>query len=62
MSVLVDTSAWVDCLNGFSPPAADALADLLEGDEDIFTCGIVVAEVFQGPRRLEAESVPKDIE
>jgi predicted nucleic acid-binding protein len=51
VSVLVDTSAWVDYLNGFPSPAADALADLLQGDEDICTCGIVVAEVFQGLRR-----------
>jgi hypothetical protein len=51
VSVLVDTSAWVDYLNGYPSPAADALADLLQGDEDICTCGIVVAEVFQGLRR-----------
>jgi predicted nucleic acid-binding protein len=48
--VLVDTSAWVDFLNGFASPAADALAELLEGDDDVCTCGIVVAEVFQGLR------------
>jgi predicted nucleic acid-binding protein len=51
VSVLVDTSAWVDYLNGFASPAADALTDLLQGDEDLCTCGIVVAEVFQGLRR-----------
>jgi predicted nucleic acid-binding protein len=56
MSVLVDTSAWVDYLNGFPSPAADALADLLQDDGDIFTCGIVVAEVFQGLRRDEERS------
>jgi predicted nucleic acid-binding protein len=49
--VLVDTSAWVDFLSGFASPAADALAELLQGDEDVCTCGIVVAEVFQGLRR-----------
>ena len=51
MRVLVDTSAWVDFLNGFASPAADALADLLRGDDDVCTCGIVVAEVFQGLRQ-----------
>lgn len=51
MRVLVDTSAWVDFLNGFPSPAADALAELLRGDDDVCTCGIVVAEVFQGLRR-----------
>jgi predicted nucleic acid-binding protein len=49
--VLVDTSAWVDFLNGFPSPAADALAELLRGDDDVCTCGIVVAEVFQGLRQ-----------
>ena len=51
MRVLVDTSAWVDFLNGFPSPAADALAELLKGDDDVCTCGIVVAEVFQGLRK-----------
>jgi hypothetical protein len=31
--------------------AADALAELLSGDDDVCTCGIVVAEVFQGLHR-----------
>ena len=53
MRVLVDTSAWVDFLNGFPSPVADALAELLRGDDDVCTCGIVVAEVFQGLRRDE---------
>jgi predicted nucleic acid-binding protein len=51
LRVLVDTSVWADFLNGFPSPAADALADLLQGDDDVCTCGIVVAEVFQGLRR-----------
>lgn len=51
MRVLVDTSAWVDFLNDFPSPAADALAELLQGDDDVCTCGIVVAEVFQGLHR-----------
>jgi hypothetical protein len=51
--VLVDTSAWVDFLNGAPSPTAEALAELLSGDDDVCTCGIVVAEVFQGLRRDE---------
>jgi predicted nucleic acid-binding protein len=53
LRVLVDTSAWADFLNGFPSPEADALAELLRGDDDVCTCGIVVAEVFQGLRRDE---------
>jgi len=50
MRVLVDTSAWVDFLNGYPSAVATALAELLAGEEDLCTCGIVVAEVFQGLR------------
>ena len=51
MKVLVDTSAWVDFLNGHSSPVAKALVELIEGEDEVCTCGIVVAEVFQGLRR-----------
>ncbi len=51
MRVLVDTSAWVDFLNGHPSPEASALAELLAGEDDVCTCGVVVAEVFQGLRR-----------
>lgn len=63
MRVLVDTSAWVDFLNGFPSPTADALAELLQGDDDACTCGIVVAEVIQGLRRKEGrETIRRSFE
>jgi hypothetical protein len=55
--VLVDTSAWVDFLNGFPSAAADSLDELLRGEDDVCTCGIVVAEVFQGLRRNRGREV-----
>jgi len=51
LRVLVDTSVWADYLNGHPSGHADELAQLLAGDDDICTCGIIVAEVFQGLRR-----------
>ena len=51
MKVLVDTSAWVDYLNGQPTPAASAVTAVLEGSDDVYTCGLVVSEVFQGLRR-----------
>lgn len=51
MKVLVDSSVWADFLNGHPSPEAVALRELIEGEEDICTCGVVVAEVFQGLRR-----------
>lgn len=51
MRVLVDSSVWVDLINAHASPEAAALADLLGGDDDICTCGVIVAEVLQGLRR-----------
>lgn len=53
MRILVDTSVWADFLNGYPSPQANALAELLEGDDEVCTCGTIVAEVFQGLRRNE---------
>jgi len=47
LRVLVDTSVWVDFLNGYPSPQRAALADLLASDHDLGTCGVVVAGVFQ---------------
>lgn len=51
MTVLVDTSVWVDFFNGHSSPQADALVRFIEGGVEIATCGVVLAEFFQGLRR-----------
>jgi predicted nucleic acid-binding protein len=49
--VLVDTSAWVEFLNGSASPEREAVARLLGGEDDVCTCGVIVAEVLQGLRR-----------
>ena len=54
MRVLVDTSVWADFFNGFSSSESDALALLLDAGDEVCTCGLVVAEVFQGLRRQRA--------
>jgi predicted nucleic acid-binding protein len=51
LKVLVDTSVWVDFLNGFPSAERKALAALIASDHEICTCGVVVAEVFQGLRQ-----------
>lgn len=51
MRVLVDSSAWVDFFNGFPSKEHAALSELIAGEEEVCTCGIVVSEVFQGLRR-----------
>lgn len=52
MRVLVDTSVWVDFLNGAPTEEAAALAALIQSRADVCTCGVVVAEVFQGLRQV----------
>lgn len=51
MKVLVDTSVWVDFLNGHPSLERLALSSLFPSDHEICTCGVVVAEVFQGLRK-----------
>jgi predicted nucleic acid-binding protein len=53
--VLVDTSAWAEFLNGTGSPEARAVDRLLAGEDDVVTCGLVAAEVFQGIRRDREE-------
>lgn len=51
MNVLVDTSVWIDFFNQRPSPEARALATFLEQGEEIATCGVVLAEFFQGLKR-----------
>lgn len=51
MKVLVDTSVWADFFNGYPSAEEKALSRLIAGDDEVFTCGVVVAEVFQGLRQ-----------
>ncbi len=54
MTVLVDTSVWVDFFNRHNSREADALARLIEDEAEIATCGVVLAEFFQGIRDRES--------
>ncbi|HLE84804.1 MAG TPA: PIN domain nuclease, partial [Thermoanaerobaculia bacterium] len=61
MRVLVDTSAWADYLNGHPTAEREALRELIAGDDDLFTCGVVVAEVFQGLRKEKGREELADL-
>jgi predicted nucleic acid-binding protein len=61
LRVLVDSSAWIDFFNGFASPERQALADLFRSDHEICTCGVIVAEVFQGLRRDKGRSRLSDL-
>lgn len=61
MRVLVDSSVWADFLNGHSSPEREALRELISGEDDLFTCGVVVAEVFQGLRKKKGRDELQDL-
>ena len=54
MKVLVDTSVWVDFFNEHPSPEAKLLARLIDDEVEIVTCGVVIAELFQGIRRADS--------
>ena len=48
--VLIDTTVWIDFFADRPAPHVAALQELIENDEDLCLCGIVLAEVLQGIR------------
>jgi predicted nucleic acid-binding protein len=61
LKVLIDTSAWVDFLNGYPSPESQAVAELIANDAEVCTCGVVIAEVFQGLRKDKERSRLSDL-
>ena len=51
MTVLVDTSVWVDFFAGRTAGHTTTLRALLHEGEDIAVCGIILTEVLQGIQR-----------
>jgi predicted nucleic acid-binding protein len=48
--IVVDTSVWIDVLNGRGTPQAERCIELIEGGEPIALTDIVVTEILQGLR------------
>ena len=48
--VLVDTTVWVDFFADRNESHVVALQELIENEEDLCLCGIILAEVLQGIR------------
>ena len=46
--VLIDTSVWIDFLNGTVNSQSDAMTRAIEQDAEIFICRPVIQEVLQG--------------
>lgn len=47
---LVDTTVWIDFFRNTGTPQVRELERLIESNEDICTCGVVLTEVLQGIR------------
>jgi predicted nucleic acid-binding protein len=52
--ILVDTSVWVDFLQGLQTSEADRLSTAITKKEYICTCGMVLTELFQGIKEEKA--------
>lgn len=50
MMVLVDTTVWIDFFGNNSTPQVAGLQELIENDEDLCLCGVILAETLQGIR------------
>jgi predicted nucleic acid-binding protein len=48
--VLIDTTVWIDFFAGRNEPHVAALQELIEDEEDVCLCGVILAEVLQGIR------------
>ena len=48
--VLVDTTAWIDFFGGRPEPHVAALQGMIEDNENLCVCGVILAEVLQGIR------------
>lgn len=48
--VLVDTTVWIDFFADRSEPHVTMLQELIEMEEDLSLCGVILSEVLQGIR------------
>lgn len=48
--VLVDTTVWIDFFADRNKPHVVKLQELIESEEDISLCGVIMTEILQGIR------------
>jgi predicted nucleic acid-binding protein len=49
--VLVDTTVWIDFFHDRPLPHVVTLQELIENDDDVCVCGVILTEVLQGIRK-----------
>lgn len=60
MMVLVDTTVWIDFFAGRSQSHVASLETMIEDDEDLCICGVILTEVLQGIRSDSQYSKTRD--
>lgn len=60
--MLVDTSVWIDYLNGHDSPQADVLAHAIAENTPILLCGVVLTEILLGLPTSEAQRIESLLE
>jgi predicted nucleic acid-binding protein len=50
MKIIVDTSIWVDFLNGNTNPETEKLKQLIRNDSPIYLLPVIIQEILQGIR------------
>jgi predicted nucleic acid-binding protein len=60
--MLVDTSVWIDYLNGYASLQADLLAQAIAEDASIVLCGVVLTEILLGLPEDEASRIENLLE
>jgi predicted nucleic acid-binding protein len=58
--VLVDTSVWIDALNGKATWQAQMLSRLIDDDAHIVLCPVIVQEILQGIKEDKDFNAVKD--
>ena len=48
--VLIDTTVWIDFFADRNEPHVATLQELIENEEDLSLCGVILTEVLQGIR------------
>ena len=48
--IIIDTSVWIQLLNGVDDPKAELARTIIEGPEDIGVPGIILEEILRGLR------------
>ena len=46
--ILVDTSVWIDFFRKKNTPQVEYLSNILENNEDLCICGVIITEILQG--------------